>query len=234
MAASGAGGEITVAIDVTDATFEAEILERSQHVPVVVDLWAAVRLPRTLGPILEKLVAERAGEVVLAKIDETQTRGEAATFQVQSIPAVYALRNRRVVSSFIGSQPETVVRTWLSEVAPAPTEVDKLVDAGDEASLRQALARHWSLPTTAYRFPAAYLLIDQGTDEARTEALTFLSRIPESADVRRLRPWPCRRGGRGRGCDHDEAGCPAGPGQAGPRSKAGSTSEPCRALGRPR
>ena len=176
---------MTVAIDVTDATFEAEILERSQHVPVVVDLWAAWCGPcRTLGPILEKVVAERAGEVVLAKIDVDANPRAAATFQVQSIPAVYALRNRRVVSSFIGSQPETVVRTWLSEVAPPPTEVDKLVDAGDEASLRQALALE-PANTTAIVSLAA-LLIDKGTDKARTEALTFLSRIPESADVRRL------------------------------------------------
>ena len=131
---------MTVAIDVTDTTFEAEVLERSTQVPVVVDLWASWCGPcRTLGPVLEKLVSERAGEVVLTKVDVDANPRVSATFQVQSIPAVYALKDRRVVSSFVGAQPEAAVRAWLAEVAPAPTEADILVAAGDEASLRQAL-----------------------------------------------------------------------------------------------
>jgi putative thioredoxin len=176
---------MSVAIDVTDATFEAEILERSMQVPVVVDLWAAWCGPcRVLGPILEKVVAERNGEVALAKVDVDHNPRAAATFQVQSIPAVYALRNRKVVSGFIGAQPEPAVRAWLTEVAPAPTEVDELVAAGDEASLRSALEREPG--NEAAVISLAKLLVERGTDESRNEALQLLSRIPETSEVRHL------------------------------------------------
>jgi putative thioredoxin len=174
---------MTVAIDVTDTTFEAEVLERSTQVPVVVDLWASWCGPcRTLGPVLEKLVSERAGEVVLTKVDVDANPRVSATFQVQSIPAVYALKDRRVVSSFVGAQPEAAVRAWLAEVAPAPTEADILVAAGDEASLRQALEP----ANTTVIISLATLLVDQGDGAGRKEALQLLERIPETADVRRL------------------------------------------------
>jgi putative thioredoxin len=176
---------MSVAIDVTDATFEAEVLERSVEKPVVVDLWAAWCGPcRTLGPVLEKVVRERDGEVVLAKVDVDSNPRAAATFQVQSIPAVYALRNRRVVSGFIGAQPEPAVRAWLSEVAPPPSEVDQLVAAGDEASLRRALQLEPA--NEAAILSLASLLIERGDPPAKEEAVQLLSRLPETAEVRRL------------------------------------------------
>ena len=176
---------MTATLDVTDATFEAEVLERSTQVPVVVDLWASWCGPcRTLGPILEKLVAERNGEVVLAKVDVDANTRVAASFQVQSIPAVYAVRNKKVVSGFIGAQPEATVRAWLAEVAPAPTEVDQLIAAGDEASLRKAVALE-PANTTAI-ISLASVLIAKGTSDGKKEALIFLERVPETAEVRHL------------------------------------------------
>jgi putative thioredoxin len=176
---------MTATLDVTDATFEAEVLERSTQVPVVVDLWASWCGPcRTLGPILEKLVAERDGEVVLAKVDVDANTRVAASFQVQSIPAVYAVRNKKVVSGFIGAQPEATVRAWLAEVAPAPTEVDQLIAAGDEASLRKAVALE-PANTTAI-ISLASVLIGNGTSDGKKEALIFLERVPETAEVRHL------------------------------------------------
>jgi putative thioredoxin len=122
--------------------------------------------------------------VVLAKVDVDANTRVAASFQVQSIPAVYAVRDKKVVSGFIGAQPEPTVRAWLAEVAPAPTEVDKLIAAGDEESLRKAVALE---PANSKAIISlATVLVGKGTSDGKKEALVFLERVPETPEVRHL------------------------------------------------
>ena len=170
------------AVDVTDATFQTEVIERSKQVPVIVDLWAEWCGPcKTLGPILEKVVDETGGSVVLAKVDTDANPQVAQAFRVQSIPAVYALRNGEIVDQFIGAIPEPAVRQFVAGLAPQPSEADTLVAAGDEASLRKALELE---PDHAGAVVGlAQLLAERGNAD---DALALLAKIPETADTRRV------------------------------------------------
>lgn len=168
--------------DVTDATFERDVVERSTQVPVVVDLWAAWCGPcKTLGPILEKVVGETDGRVALAKVDIDHNPTTAASFAVQSIPAVFAISNRQVVDSFVGALPEKSVRDFVDRLAPVVSEADRLVAAGDEASLRQALELQADHPGAVVAM--AGLLADRGDAE---EALALLTRVPGTSESRRV------------------------------------------------
>ena len=130
------------AIDVTDATFESEVIEKSKDVTVVFDLWAPWCGPcKTLGPIIESVIDATDGKVVLVKvnIDENPAIGQA--FKVQSIPAVYALQNGAVVNGFMGAQAEHEVQAFIDSLAPSEQEqaISELIAGGDEGSLRIAL-----------------------------------------------------------------------------------------------
>jgi putative thioredoxin len=125
-------------IDVTEQDFEREVVERSKTTPVVVDFWAAWCGPcRMLGPILEKAAAAREEQVVLAKIDTDANPGISRTFRIQSIPAVKAFKDGKVVDEFVGVLPPAQVERFFDRLVPS--EADALVAAGDEASLRRAL-----------------------------------------------------------------------------------------------
>jgi putative thioredoxin len=132
---------LTLVKDVTDATFATDVMERSKSVPIVIDLWAEWCGPcRTLGPIIEKVVNETNGAVELAKVDVDANPQISQAFRVQSIPAVFAIHDGQIVDSFVGALPEAQVREFVQRLAPGATAVDRLVSAGDETSLREALA----------------------------------------------------------------------------------------------
>ena len=170
-----------MSIDATDATFERDVIDRSSQVPVVVDLWAEWCGPcRVLGPVLERVVAETNGRVALVKVDVDTNPRVAATFRVQSIPAVFALRDRKVIDSFVGALPESRVREFVNGLVEA-SPADKLVAAGDEESLRAALEIDPSHEGAVLGL--AELLAERGDGE---EALAVLARIPESAEWRRI------------------------------------------------
>ena len=169
-------------IDVTDATFEQDVLARSDQVPVVVDLWAPWCGPcKTLGPILEKVVDATGGTVELAKVNVDDNPGIGQAFRVQSIPAVYAIHKRQVVDSFIGALPEPAVADWVSKLTPEPSEADRLAEAGDEESLRRALELQPDHHDAVVRL--AELLARRGQED---EALGLLARLPEDSETRRV------------------------------------------------
>ena len=164
-------------IDVTDATFEAEVLQRSMTTPVVVDLWAEWCGPcKTLTPILEKVVGEAHGRVVLAKVDVDANPQVAQAFQVQSIPSVFAIDKGQVVGNFMGAQPEAQVRTFVGELMgdAVGDEVSALLARGDEESLRKAIELDPS--SKPARALLARFLMEQ---ERLAEAIEVLEATPE-------------------------------------------------------
>jgi len=164
-------------IDVTEQDFEREVLKRSHELPVVVDFWAEWCAPcRMLGPLLEKAAAAREGEVVLAKLDTDANPSISQLFQIQGIPAVKAFRDGHVVDEFVGALPPAAVERWLDGLAPS--EAERLVEAGGEADLRRALELE---PGRADATVAlARLLAERGE---REEALELLGNVAGSFAV---------------------------------------------------
>ena len=173
-----------MAVDVSDATFQTEVIDRSADVAVVVDLWAPWCGPcRTLGPIIEKVVDATNGQVVLVKVNVDDNPAISQAFQVQSIPAVYALRDGQVVDGFVGAHPEHVIQQFVDSLLPSEEEqaLASLIAEGNEGSLRAAL--ELSPGNEDAIVALAELLVARGAGD---EALALLARIPESDRTRHV------------------------------------------------
>ena len=158
-------------IDVTEESFQAEVIDRSATTPVVVDFWAEWCAPcRQLGPVLEAEAARHEGAIVLAKLDTDANPQISQAFGIQGIPAVKAFADGQVVDEFTGAQPPAMVERFFAGLVPS--EADGLVQSGDEASLRRALELEPANAEAA--FGLAGILVARGD---REEALALLDPI---------------------------------------------------------
>ncbi|MCK9486316.1 MAG: tetratricopeptide repeat protein [Dehalococcoidia bacterium] len=175
-------------IDSTDATFVLDVIEASRKAPVVVDFWAPWCGPcQALGPTLERVAAETG--VTLVKVNTDENPQVAQAFQIQSIPAVKAFKDGRVVDEFLGAQPEPEVRRFFA--ALAPSEADHLAEQGadalrasDLAAARTAFEAALALDHTHARATGglAAVCIEEGDLDAAEE---LVARVPAAPQVKR-------------------------------------------------
>jgi len=174
---SGQGSVVTG----TEQNFEEVALNRSNEIPVVVDFWAEWCAPcRQLAPLLEQICSESAGQMLLVKVNVEEQPRLAQYFGVQSIPAVFVLRNSQIADHFAGVQPESALREWLGRFLPSPLErlVNEALalESGDpgaaEAKYREAL--ELSPREDALRIALARFLLKQHRNNDARELIEHL------------------------------------------------------------